>query len=172
MEKTTKLSVLSLLLVASAATIAYAALPGTSVPPSSVPPGTLAGNTATAVLSVSAFAQAVEEFENKLKPGSSGRSYAQAATVLQHGIFTPLQSTGWHTHPGPQIVQVVAGSFTLTDEHCNVTTYGPGQGFATGLKVHLAVAGPAGADYYGLYFLPANAEVLRTDADAPKCLPR
>ena len=39
--------------------------------------------------------------------------------------------------------------------------YTDGQGFATGLKPHLAVAGPEGADFYTLYLLPADAEVLR-----------
>jgi hypothetical protein len=70
---------------------------------------------------------------------------------------------------GPNIVLVVAGSFTLTDEHCNVTTYGPGEGFATGLDVHEAVAGPDGADFYAFYFLPADANVLRTAASPPIC---
>jgi len=63
---------------------------------------------------------------------------------------------------------------TLTDDHCNVTSYTDGQGFATGLKVHLAVAGPEGANLYSLYFLPADAAVLRdppagASADAPDC---
>src|ERR1700730_4024026 len=103
-----------------AATIAYAALPSTTVPPGAVPLGTLAGKTALNVLSVSAFTRATNQDH-----GSNG--------VLQHLTFGPNQSTGWHTHPGPNIVIVMAGSFTLTDEHCNVTTYGPGEGFATGL---------------------------------------
>ena len=87
------------------------------------------------------------------------------------------RSTGWHSHPGPNIVLVVSGGFTLTDEHCNITHYGPGQGFATGLDVHLAIADgtpgdvdPAhGTDFYSLYFLPQDADVLRTDQAAPVC---
>ena len=89
--------------------------------------------------------------------------------VLQHLTFAPNQSTGWHTHPGPNIVIVMEGSFTLTDKHCNVTTYGPGEGFATGLKVHEAVAGPDGADFYAFYLLPGSADVLRTTEPAPNC---
>jgi quercetin dioxygenase-like cupin family protein len=76
---------------------------------------------------------------------------------------------GWHTHPGPNIVLVAAGSGTLIDEHCNVTTYGVGQAFATGLKVHEFNAGPDGSDVYTFYFLPADADVLRTDASPPGC---
>jgi hypothetical protein len=66
-------------------------------------------------------------------------------------------------------VLVVTGEITLTDNHCNVTTYTQGQGFATGLETHLAVAGPQGADFYSLYFLPADATDLRTTATPPNC---
>src|ERR1043166_3807064 len=73
---------------------------------------------------------------------------------------------------GPNIVMVVAGSFTLIDEHCVETQYGPGQGFATGLETHEAIAGSEGADYYSVYFLPAHATDLGTDARAPICARR
>ena len=137
----------------------YAVLPATNVPPATVPVGTLAGSTPLKVLSVDAFTRAINQAH-----GTNG--------VLQHGHFAPGQSTGWHTHPGPNIVFVVSGSFTLIDEHCIETQYGPGQGFATGLDTHEAIAGPEGADYYGVYFLPANATDLRTDASAPICARR
>jgi quercetin dioxygenase-like cupin family protein len=146
----------ALLVVCVVATLVYAALPQTNVPPSSVPLGTLAGGTPLNVLSVDAFTRAINQNQ-----GTNG--------VVQHGRFAPRQSTGWHTHPGPNIVFVVDGSFTLVDEHCNVTTYGPGQGFATGLDVHEASAGSSGADYYGVYFLPADADVLRSEANPPVC---
>jgi quercetin dioxygenase-like cupin family protein len=132
-----------------AAVSAYAALPARDVAPSSVPLGNLAGQTSVDVLSVDAFTRAINQAQG-------------TNAVLQRTHFTPGQSTGWHTHPGPNLVLVVGGSITLTDEHCNVTTYVDGQGFATGLKVHLAVAGPQGGDFYALYFLPADATVLRT----------
>jgi len=143
-------------LTLGAAALIYAALPATDVPPPSVPTGTLAGKTAMNVLSTDAFTRAIHQAHG-------------TNSVLQHFRFTPLQSTGWHTHPGPNIVLVLEGMLTLTDEHCKVTTYGPGQGFATGLDVHQAVAGPNGSDFYSLYFLPADADVLRTDANPPTC---
>jgi len=141
------------------ATVMYAVLPAMNVPPSAVPVGTLAGKTSLDVLSVDAFTRAINQAH-----GSNG--------VLQHGHFAPGQSTGWHTHPGPNVVMVVGGAFTLIDQHCAETQYGPGQGFATGLDVHEAIAGPEGADYYSLYFLSADADVLRTDASAPVCARR
>jgi quercetin dioxygenase-like cupin family protein len=135
---------------------AYAALPSANVDPSTVGIGSLAGGTPVNVLSVDAFTRAINQAQG-------------TNAVLQHLRFTPGQSTGWHTHPGPNIVLLVGGSFTLTDEHCNVTTYGPGEGFATGIDVHQAVAGSEGADFYSLYFLPKDADVLRTNADPPIC---
>lgn len=152
----------SMLVVACVAAVAaYAALPSRSVSPTNVPLGTLAGQTALNALSVDAFTRAINQAHG-------------TNVVLQHQHFAPGQSTLWHTHPGPNIVLVVGGSLTLTDNHCNVTTYGDGQGFATGLDVHLAVAGPIGADFYSVYFLPADATVLRTppageSAQPPNC---
>jgi quercetin dioxygenase-like cupin family protein len=126
------------------------------VDPTIVPTGTLAGVTPVNVLSVDAFTRAINQAHG-------------TNAVLTHVRFGPGQSTGWHTHPGPNLVLVVGGSLTLTDEHCDVTTYGDGEAFATGLDVHRAVAGPSGADFYALYFLPKDAAVLRTDADPPVC---
>ncbi len=135
---------------------AYALLPPTpTVPPSSVPTGVLAGQTSVNVLSVDSFTRAINQAHG-------------TNAVLTRNHFDAGQSTGWHTHPGPNIVLVVSGELKLTDQHCNVTTYGPGQGFATGLDVHEAVAvGPT--EFYALYLLPADADVLRTDASPPRC---
>lgn len=156
--KTTALAA-GLVAFTGAATLTYAVLPPTSVLPSDVPTGTLAGKTPVNVLSVNAFTRAINQAHG-------------TNAVLQHLPFAPHQSTGWHTHPGPNIVLVLSGFLTLTDQHCNVTTYEPGQGFATGLDPHEAIAGPKGADFYTLYFLPADADVLRTDAPAPMCASR
>ncbi len=153
---------LAALAVAGVAAIAaYAALPSRSVDPTTVPLGTLAGQTPVNVLSVDAFTRAINQEHGTI-------------AVLQHLHFAANQSTLWHTHPGPNIVLLVGGSMTLTDEHCNVTTYTDGQGFATGMDVHQAVAGAQGTDFYSLYFLPADATVLRTppagvSADPPNC---
>jgi quercetin dioxygenase-like cupin family protein len=135
---------------------AYAALPSRDVQPVNVSTGTLVGASSVNVLSVDAFTRAINQAHG-------------TNAVLTHVRFAPGQSTGWHTHPGPNLVLVVGGSLTLTDEHCNVTVYGDGQAFATGVDVHQAVAGGSGADFYSLYFLPKDATVLRTDASPPNC---
>jgi quercetin dioxygenase-like cupin family protein len=140
---------------------AYAALPSRTVLPGNVGLGTLAGKTPVNVLSVDAFTRAINQAHG-------------TNAVLQHVHFGPNQSTLWHTHPGPNVVLVVDGSATLTDERCQETTYHDGQGFATGLKKHLFVAGPGGVDLYAVYLLPADADVLRTppageSLDPPNC---
>ena len=138
----------TLVVTGVAAVAAYAALPSRSVQPKSVPLGTLAGQTSVNVLSVGAFMKTLNQAHG-------------TNAVLQHTHFAPGQSTLWHTHPGPNIVLVVDGSVTLTDQHCNVTKYVAGQGFA----------GPHGADFYALYFLPGNATVLRTPATGESATP-
>src|SRR5262249_41986284 len=78
-----------------------------------------------------------------LSVGSFTRAINQAhgtQVVLSRNHFTDGQSTGWHTHPGPNITMIVSGAFWLLDDHCDATHYGAGEGFATGLKVHEAVA--------------------------------
>jgi quercetin dioxygenase-like cupin family protein len=137
---------------------AYADLPSRTVTPASVPVGTLAGKTSLDIASVDAFTRAINQAH-----GTVG--------VLQHITYTPGQNTLWHTHPGPNIVLVVGGSLTITDDHCNSTTYTDGQGFATGLNVHMGVAGPQGADTYSLYFLPADATAIRTPAPGISATP-
>jgi hypothetical protein len=80
---------------------------------------------------------------------------------VQHVRLTPGTDTGWHTHPGPAIVTVVAGALTYEDA-CTRATYGPagpgqpGTGFVdSGFgHVHHAIAGPQGADFYVTYLLP------------------
>jgi len=156
MTRRSKMMLTFFTIALGAATLAFAVLPATNVDPSTVPLGTLAGRTPVNVLSVDAFTRAINQAHG-------------TNAVLQHIQLGPNQSTGWHTHPGPNIVLVGAGSATLMDVHCSVTTYGVGQAFATGLDIHEVTAGPEGVDVYTFYFLPANADVLRTDADAPVC---
>ena len=157
-----KFVLLAALVVAGVTAIAaYAALPARTVAPASVPIGTLAGQTSMDVYSVDAFTRAINQAHG-------------TTAVLQHVVYSPGQNTLWHTHPGPNIVLVVGGSLTITDNHCNSTTYTDGQGFATGLDVHEGVAGPKGADTYSLFFLPADATAIRIPApgisvDPPGC---
>jgi quercetin dioxygenase-like cupin family protein len=56
--------------------------------------------------------------------------------------FAPGATTGWHTHPGPAMVVVQEGTFTLynaSDPKCRPHRYGPGQAFVDrgGGNVHI-----------------------------------
>lgn len=154
-KRAVALGSIAALIAVAGAVAAHATLPPTSVPVTSVPVGTLAGGAPLDVQSVSAFTRAIEQ--------EQGTNVALVRGHLDDGV-----STGWHTHPGPNIVIVMSGGFNLTDDSCHTTFYGPGTAFATGLGVHQAVAVGA-TEYYSLYFLPRTADVLRTDATAPKC---
>ena len=69
------------------------------------------------------------------------------AAVTTHGIsdvyvvdnkFAPGATTGWHSHPGPSMILVVAGSVTNYTSDCTVHTYTAGTGFidSGGTDVH------------------------------------
>ncbi len=118
------------------------------VDPATVPTGMLAEHNAIADVPVSALARAVS-------PGG-------ADVFVQHVRFPANMSSGWHTHPGPALVEVVKGALTYEDataQGCRDITYGPGQGFTDrGFgHVHRAIAGPDGADFYVVYILPPGS---------------
>ena len=121
----------------------------TQVDPATVPTGFLAAHNAIRDVPVSALTRAVT-------PDGTD-------VFVQHVRLPANASTGWHTHPGPALVEVVKGSLTYEDEKantCRQVTYGPGTGFVDrGFgHVHRAVAGPEGVDFYVVYMLPPGSE--------------
>jgi quercetin dioxygenase-like cupin family protein len=109
--------------------------------------GTLVEATTIDILSTDAFTRSIHQGKG-------------TQAVLTRNHFNDQQSTGWHTHPGPNIVMIASGGLWLLDDSCNATRYGPGQGFSTGLGVHEAIADGA-TEFYSFYFLPADATELR-----------
>jgi len=135
--------------------VAYADLPP-QLPPTSAPYGFFVSNNRIMDMELQALAQAVNPDGSRL--------------FLQHSVFAPGQSTGWHTHPGPAIVMVVSGSQTLEEPQgssCRTITANAGEGFVTTTGVHEAITGPAGADTWALYVLPPDATAVRTPAPTP-----
>ena len=135
--------------------VAYADLPP-QLPPTSAPYGFFVSNNRIMDMELEALAQAVNPDGSRL--------------FLQHSVFAPGQSTGWHTHPGPAIVMVVSGSQTLEEpqgSNCRTITANAGEGFVTTTGVHQAVTGPQGADTWALYVLPPDATAVRTPAPTP-----
>ena len=86
--------------------------------------------------------------------------------------FAPGATTGWHSHPGPSLIQVVAGTVTnyMGDDHrCRPHTYAAGTGFvdAGGKDVHiLRNEGSVPAETIAVQLLPQDA-ARKIDAPDP-----
>ncbi len=46
--------------------------------------------------------------------------------VVQKFVLAPGGQSGWHLHPGPAVVTVKSGEFTLDQEDCSSATYSAG----------------------------------------------
>ena len=115
------------------------------VNPATVPLGVLAAHKVIEDVPVSSLARAVTPDGTEI--------------TIQHVRLGANAATPWHTHPGPGIVSIVAGSLTYEDEKangCRRQTFGAGEGFVDrGFgHVHRAVAGPGGADFYVVFAMP------------------
>ena len=65
------------------------------------------------------------QFKLKLRDSSN-----TGDVVVQQVLIAPGGTTGWHTHPGPALVLVKSGEFTLYDAddvECEGTTYAAGK---------------------------------------------
>jgi hypothetical protein len=132
----------------------------TQVDPASVPTGFLASHNRIDEVGVNALARAV-------KPDG-------AELFVQHARLSANQATAWHTHDGPVLVAVVAGSLIYEDAHanrCRRTTYSAGEGFTDpGFgHVHRAIAGPSGAEFYPVYILPKGGAHLIPASTPQEC---
>jgi hypothetical protein len=95
--------------------------------------------------------------------------------AIQSIVFQAGGQSGWHSHPGPAFIQVLAGSVTFyesDDPTCTGTVRTAGQEFLdVGSHVHLArneTAVPA--QVLVAYFAPPGA-ALRTDEATPANCP-
>ena len=86
--------------------------------------------------------------------------------------FAPGAATGWHSHPGPSLILVVAGAVTDymgDDPACTPHRYAAGAGFVDpgGTQVHLLRnETSAPAETIAVQLLPYGAD-RRIDAPAP-----
>jgi hypothetical protein len=101
------------------------------------------------------------------------KSSNQADVAVQQVTLAPGGSTGWHTLPGPAVVIVKSGSFTLYDAHddtCTGTPYSAGQVFVDSGYGHVHIGRNEGATNTELYVtyldVPAGA-APRIDAPDP-----
>jgi quercetin dioxygenase-like cupin family protein len=90
--------------------------------------------------------------------------------------FPPGAHSGWHTHPGPSLITVKAGTITAysgDDPACTPTQYAAGTGFIDpgGDSVHLLRnEGSVEAETVAVQILPAGAD-RRIDAPSPGTCP-
>jgi quercetin dioxygenase-like cupin family protein len=84
--------------------------------------------TATPGSGATVTALAAGTFTDKIHVSQNHPADVQTVDVA----FAPGGYTGWHSHPGPEVVTVKSGSVTFTrlrDGICTTSMYGPGQGF-------------------------------------------
>ena len=91
--------------------------------------------------------------------------------AVQMITFQPGGHSGWHSHPGPVFISVVAGEMTFyeaDDPSCAPVVRHAGQGFLdTGAHAHIARnETTAPATNVVTYFVPPGSP-LRTDAPNP-----
>jgi mannose-6-phosphate isomerase-like protein (cupin superfamily) len=95
-----------------------------------VPVGIALATPGSGIVAAPVIARATVDVDNfKLKLRNSSNS---ADAVIQQVTIAPGGQTGWHTHPGPAVVLVTSGRFTVyqaDDRSCSGRTYLAGQSF-------------------------------------------
>jgi len=121
------------------------------------------GIISAAVVARGAFQQPVD-IKIKVDQGSEDVLHVSHAqdTIMQQIVLAPGGFTGWHSHPGPAIALVKAGTLTVysaEDAGCEPVTYAAGQAFVD----------PGQGHVHNAYNLSAtdNAEVWVTYLDVP-----
>ena len=104
------------------------------------------------------------------------KTKGQTDVYVQSNVWQPGGSTGWHTHPGPSLIIVTAGTVTEyrgDDNTCRRHVYTAGQGFVDpgGSHIHMIRnEGTVEADTVAVQFIPAGG-VRRIDEPAPPNCP-
>jgi quercetin dioxygenase-like cupin family protein len=136
-----------------------------------VPVGVALATPGSGVIAAPVMARATVDADNfKLKLRDSSNP---ADAVIQQVTIAPGGHTGWHTHPGPAVVLVKSGEFTLyqaDDRACNGTTYRTGQSFVDAGygNVHIGRnEGAANVELWVAYLDVPVADAFRIDAPAP-----
>jgi quercetin dioxygenase-like cupin family protein len=100
------------------------------------------------------------------------RTHGMSDGYVVDNKFAPGQTTGWHSHPGPSLIFVVAGTVTNYDSDrrgCAGRTYSTGSSFidAGGSDVHmLRNDGAAPAETIAVQLIPSG-QLRRIDEPEP-----
>jgi quercetin dioxygenase-like cupin family protein len=107
------------------------------------------------------------QFKIKLQDSSS-----PGDVVIQHFILAPGGYSGWHLHPGPAVVTIASGEFTLEQAmDCSSTTYGAGQVVVEPARhVHqVRNAGASNLEFWVMFLDVPVGSPQRIEADDPGC---
>jgi quercetin dioxygenase-like cupin family protein len=136
-----------------------------------VPTGIALATPGSGVVAAPVIARATVDADHfKLKLHDSSNP---ADVAIQQVTIGPGGHTGWHTHPGPAIVLVRSGAFTLyedDDRACTGRTYGAGQAFVDAGygNVHIGRnEGTTNAELWVVYLDVPVGGAFRIDAPAP-----
>jgi quercetin dioxygenase-like cupin family protein len=123
------------------------------------------------IVAAPVIARATVDADNfKLKLHDSSNP---ADVAIQQVTIAPGGFTGWHTHPGPAVVLVKSGEFTLyqaDDRSCTGTTYRTGQSFVDAGYGNVHIGRNEGATNVELWVAYLDVPVggaFRIDAPAP-----
>jgi hypothetical protein len=168
----------AILLGAAAVFVAAGACDDASSPaaPTAVKPAnTMSTGTQSTLLGRASFGDPSQEtFKVKRITGDWHAEVKAKPTLdlaVQRIVFQPGGQSGWHTHPGPVFIQVVAGVMTFYESHdpnCAPIVRTVGQGYLdVGEHAHIARnESGAVAENLVTYLAPPGA-ALRIDADDP-----
>jgi quercetin dioxygenase-like cupin family protein len=95
-----------------------------------------------------------------------------AANFIQQEIkFSPLGTTGWHTHPGILMLTLAADSGPIDwyDANCKKTVYNAGDSWTEGTKLHDVVNNSSIDAHFLVSYVVAKGVPKRTDQSAPAC---
>jgi quercetin dioxygenase-like cupin family protein len=162
-------------IAAAAATTALAAAAIISMPAQATPPSpdlatTILAKSALDPIHLNTHAHTPDHWRAQLK------THGHTDLYVVDNQLPPGASTGWHSHPGPSLILVVAGTVTNYPGHdpsCRPQRYPAGAGFIDpgGGEVHmLRNESTALAETIAVQLLPNDA-VRRIDAPAPANCP-
>ena len=78
----------------------------------------------------------------------------------------PTFSSGWHTHPGPVIIQVQDGYLKITQATCHPNVIGPGETYIETPEVPVIATANQEVSWTVTLIVPAGVP-LRTNANDP-----
>lgn len=100
------------------------------------------------------------------------KTHDNADVILLNATVQPGGHTGWHYHPGPVLVMVKTGTFTVYHaDNCQGVTYPAGTTFIESTSPHIVRnEGGVASEFYAFFFVPTGV-ARRIEADQPANCP-